>query len=153
MVIVGVILGQLLGAIGVCVYLNWFLRREKNELRERLSAIVSEWTATDGEKPSKVAMLTDVAGETVGRAAARALMQQIGTANSHASRAANAVVAEAEGASNPLMSILAGAGGPRGKNAGMLRLAQMLAPMLQNSGNGSNQSGPSIRDRLRGNGG
>lgn len=138
-IVVGVILGQFLAAIAGFLALRWYIESQKRAIIAR----ISELTAADGENPSQVAQFIDLAGETVGRAAARAIMQNIGTANSHAAKAANGIMAEVQ-PQNPLLSMLSGA--KRGKGAGIMQLAQILGPMLAGSGNHSsgNSSGSDL---------
>lgn len=142
-IILGVVLGQLLATLAGFLALRWYVDGQ----RRALMAKVHDLTAADGEHPSQLAQFIDLAGETVGRAAARSIMQQIGTANSHAAKAANGMMAEVQ-PQNPLMAMLGGA--KRGKGAGIMQLAQILGPMLSGgTPSNGNSSGESVADRYK----
>lgn len=151
MLLVGcVILTGFLQTIGLIVGVNWLIGREKRLLQERLLAAQHEWFTPPAEgQPHKAAVVLDAAGSVVGAAAARSIMASLSADASHAARAANGMADELQGRANPLLGLLAG--GKRGKGAAMMRLAEVLGPMLQGkpSQADNGHDGGSVRSRLQ----
>jgi ApbE superfamily uncharacterized protein (UPF0280 family) len=94
---------------------------------------VRSWEQSEEEgKPSKLAVSLDAMGTVVGAAAARSIMASVQAEQSHMAKVANGVSDELQGQANPIIGLLAG--GRRGKGAAILKLAQILGPMLAGSG-------------------
>jgi phage-related protein len=109
--------------------------------------LAHDWTDQPApDKPSKLAEVAETLGAVVGSAMARSIMASLSADKSHASRVANGLTDELQGAQNPILGILQG--GKRGKGAAIARLGQMILPMLSgkmgqgNHGDGSRGSSP-----------
>lgn len=108
---------------------GWWINRTIARIKAQLVEQLRLWVEAPGEnEPSKLAQLVDTVGTVVGASAARSIMASLAADKSHMSRVANGIVADTEAQANPLLSILAG--GRRGKQAGLMRLAEILGPML-----------------------
>lgn len=130
--------------------LLWLVNRqilkEKREIQARIDALVSEWfTAPEGQ-PHKAAQVLDLAGTVVGAAAARSIMATLGQRASSAAMVANSAADGIQAQANPLMALLAGGMGRKagGKGAAVMRLAELLGPMLagRNGGNSQQSEAP-----------
>jgi hypothetical protein len=129
MLLVGcVFLTGLLQSIIVVVGLRWLLSRERERIADSLADLQREWFSAPEGEPHKAAKVLDAAGSVVGAAAARSIMASLGADASHAARAANGAADILQAQQNPLMALLSG--GKRGKGAAVMRLAEMLGPML-----------------------
>jgi hypothetical protein len=138
MIIAAVLLGviQLVGFAGLSWFLRLYFDRKQAEIEARLDAVVREWVVAESpDKPSKLALFIEAAGSTVGSAAARSIMATLSASDSHAARAANAAVDGLQAQQNPIIALLTGA--KRGKGAAVMRLAEMLGPLLGGKGNGA----------------
>jgi len=154
---------QIAGAIVAAVLIRRYIARLRAEIESQIAGALSDLVSQPApDQPSKLALIVDMAGAVIGSAAARSIMASLSADKSHAANVANGVADQIQAQQNPLLAILAG--GKRGKNAGVLRLAQMLGPLLSGSGqaqgqlplsSGSNHgSGPGdIADRIRRQGG
>jgi len=139
MIIEAIILGlcQIVTFVGLSCLFRMWADRKQAEIEQRIDAALHDWCDQLEEgKPSKLALAADAVGETVGAAAAKALMRSLKVDNSHVARVANGLSDEVQAEQNPLLGLLAG--GARGKGAAVMKLAGLLGPML--AGRGS--SGP-----------
>jgi hypothetical protein len=146
------------GFIGICQIVGFYcfsllIRRAINakqaELEARAEEVIHKWIdlQEDG-KPSRLAEMLEMGGTVIGSAAARSIIASLGAGQAHAARAANGLSDEIQATQNPLMGLLAG--GKRGKGAALMRLAELLGPMLK-GGNGASNATPdsgSVRDKL-----
>lgn len=142
-----VILAGILQTIGVVVGIHWLIGRERRRVADTLTDLQREWFEAPEGEPHKAAKLLDAAGAVIGSAAARSIMASIGADASHAARAANSAADMIQGQQNPILGLLAG--GKRGKGAAVMRLAEMLGPMLAggNNGNGAASGGSEYTGR------
>jgi hypothetical protein len=140
LLVVSVFLAGFLQSICLVVGVGWLVRREKRAMADRLDALQHEWLDHDEGQPHKLAQAIDAAGAVVGSAAARSIMASLGADASHAARAANGAADVMQAQQNPLLSLLAG--GKRGKGAAVMRLAEMLGPMLSGAGNHNGNGAP-----------
>jgi hypothetical protein len=109
------------------------------EIEGRLYETVNEWVKPgENNTQSKLAGVLESVGVVVGSSAARTLMASLNADNSHIAKTANGLLASAEAAKNPIIGLLRG--GRRGKGAGLEGLAELLLPMLQSKGNGTDTS-------------
>jgi hypothetical protein len=120
---------QIAGAIVAGLLIRRYIARLRSEISTAIADLVNQ-PAPD--QPSKLAAIIDMAGAVIGSAAARSIMASLSADKSHAANVANGVADKLQAHQNPLLAILAG--GKRGKNAGVLRLAEMLGPLLGGSG-------------------
>lgn len=127
--------------------LNWMISRERKRLSKILDALQHEWLDHAEGQPHKLSQAVEAMGAVVGSAAARSIMASINADASHVARAANIASDGLEGARNPLLGLLAG--GKRGKGAAVLRLAELLGPMLGSAGGKGEADNHSIADRIR----
>lgn len=119
--------------------INRVIDRKQAEIELKIYTLVNEWISSPSEgKPSKLAEITAAAGTVVGQSAAHSIMQSLSTQQSHVTTLAQNVTGEIESQQNPLLAILQG--GKRGKGAAVLKLAQLLAPMLQNMSKDNHQN-------------
>jgi hypothetical protein len=130
-----VILAGFFQTVGLIGGLYWLISREKRHISELLTDLQQEWLVAPEGEPHKAAKVLDAAGAVVGSAAARSIMASLGADASHAARAANTAGDLIQAQQNPILGLLAG--GKRGKGAAVLRLAEMLGPMLSGNGNGA----------------
>jgi len=142
-------IGQILVVLFVCLWLRHFVNAKQAELERKAEDCLRAWVEQpDPKKPSKLAELVASMGTVVGQSAAHSIMQSIYADKSHATRLANGASEELEAQSNPLAALFGG--GARGKGAGIMRLAQLLGPMLlkgqPEEGNGHSKS---VRERLQ----
>jgi HAMP domain-containing protein len=105
-------------------------------IKSDLTATITDYVSPQGKDPSKLAEITETVGIIIGAAAAKSLMQSMGQRNSAASKVAGEMASAVDGQSNPLLALASSL--PKGKGAGIARLAQLLAPMV--GGNHGNQS-------------
>lgn len=140
LLIVSVFLAGLLQSICLVVGVGWLIGREKRRLSDRLDALQHEWFDHPEGQPHKAAQVIDAAGAVIGSAAARSIMASLGADASHAARAANGAADMLQAQQNPLLGLLAG--GKRGKGAAVMRLAEMLGPMLSGGGNHNGNGAP-----------
>lgn len=129
---------QIVSFIGLYLLITMWADRKQRQIEARIDAVLREWLVPESEgKPHKLAQMVAALGEVVGTAAARSIMASINADKSHATRVANGLTEEIEGAQNPIMGLLAG--GKRGKGAAVARLMELIAPMMGgNKGGGSN---------------
>lgn len=142
-ILAAIILGciQILGFVGLSWSLRLYFDRKQAEIESRIDATVRGWMEpTEDGKMSKFGELLDAAGSVIGRAAAHSIMGALSSQDGKAARLANDLSANVEAKQNPIMALLAG--GKRGKGAAVMRLAELLGPMLSRSGgSGSNHTG------------
>lgn len=135
---------QLLCVLCFCIWLRHFINAKQAEIERRAEAALRAWVEQpDPKTPHKLAQLIGAMGQVVGQSAAQSIMASINSDKSHASRTANAIV---EGAQPDVLSLLGG--GMKGKGAGLMRLAQLLRPMLAGGVEEGNGHKPSVHDRL-----
>lgn len=127
--------------------LNWMIGRERKRINEILEALRHDWLDHAEGQPHKLSQAIEAMGVVVGSAAARSIMASLNADASHAARAANSASDGIEGARNPILGLLAG--GKRGKGAAVLRLAELLGPMLGSAGGKGEADNHSIADRIR----
>lgn len=124
---------QIAGAIVAALLIRRYIGRLRSDIESQLIGAVRDLVDQPApDQPSKLAQIVDMAGAVIGSAAARSIMASLSADKSHAANVANGVADQLQAQQNPLLAILAG--GKRGKNAGVLRLAQMLGPLLGGSG-------------------
>jgi hypothetical protein len=143
MILAAVILAltQILTGILVC----WWIRRTIAAKQAEISQIWLDLIEQpDPTKPSRLALFVDTCGATIGSAAARSIMATLSTADGHAARAANTASDLIQAQNNPIMALLQG--GKRGKGAAVMRLAELLGPMLM----GKNGTPPTPPEDRRG---
>jgi hypothetical protein len=145
LVIVCAVLASLVQAIIMLMGINWMIGRERKRISGILGALQHEWLEHAEGQPHKLSQAIEAMGAVVGSAAARSIMASLNADASHAARAANIASDGIEGARNPLLGLLAG--GKRGKGAAVLRLAELLGPMLGSGGN-READNHSIADRI-----
>jgi hypothetical protein len=140
---------QLVGFYGLSILIRRIIDAKQAELEARAEEALHKWVdLQEGDKPSRFAELLDTGGSVIGAAAARSIMGALHAGNSHAARQANGIAEEIEGNQNPIMGLLAG--NKRGKGAALMRLAELLGPMLKGN-NGASSAPPdggSVRNRL-----
>jgi hypothetical protein len=126
--------------VALAVLIRAWAARKQEEIEQRIDALVQEWVSQPApNKPSKLALLVEAMGNTVGAAAARSIMATFKAESAHTAAEANRVAGDLEEANNPLMSVLAG--GARGKGAAVMKLAQLLLPMIKGAGNHNADNG------------
>jgi hypothetical protein len=145
LLVVCVILAGVLQSMCTVCGIAWFVRHKQREAQDYLISIQREWFQHDEGKPHKAAMVLDAAGSVVGAAAARSIMASLGADSSHAAAAANRISDVVGAQQNPLMGLLSG--GKRGKGAALMRLAELIGPMLTSKGNGEIPGGSAPTDR------
>lgn len=127
---------QVITTLGACLLLRHFFNAKQADIEARAERALRDWVeAPEPGKPSKLAAALDAMGAVVGSAAARSLMASVKQDASSITKVANGAIDELAGQQNPLLGLLAG--GKRGKGAAVLRLAEMLGPMLGAKGNGA----------------
>ena len=127
--------------------INWMIARERKRISEILEGLQHEWLEHAEGQPHKLSQVVEAMGVVVGSAAARSIMASLNADASHAARAANIASDGIEAARNPLLGLLSG--GKRGKGAAVLRLAELLGPMLGSAGVKGEANNHSIADRIR----
>ena len=134
---------QIVTVFGACLLLRRWINAKQAEIEAKAERALREWIESPKEgEPSKLAVMLDAAGAVVGSAAARSLMASFKQQSSSAAQVANGASDMLQAQQNPLVGLLAG--GKRGKGAALLRLAELLGPMLGGkSGNHSGDSGGS----------
>jgi len=142
---------QLCATLSAFWLLPRYLNRKQAEIEAKAEEVVRSWAESPkpGE-PSKIALLLDSMGTVVGSAAARSLMLHLNQTVSSTAMVANGESAPLQAQQNPLLGLLMG--GKRGKGAAVMRLAELLGPMLM-KGNGTGAPGPSqtsFIDRIKG---
>jgi len=125
---------QILAPFGAFFVLRWYIERKQTALEEWAEAAVHEWIdQPEPGKPSKVAEMIGMAGGIVGTSAAKSIMFQLNQQNTSVTQVANSIADPLAARQNPLTALLGG--GRKGKNAAVLRLAELIGPML-GGGNG-----------------
>jgi len=142
LIIAAVLLGicEIIGFVGFGWLLRLWFNAKQAEIEKRLADTMQEWLEQPApDKPSKLAELADAAGTVIGSAAARSLMATMSQQQSALAHVANGAADTLQGQQNPILGLLQG--GKRGKGAAVLRLAQMLGPMLGGLGGKSGSNG------------
>lgn len=141
---------QITSLFAFSIFLKRLLTSKQEAIETHISETIQDWIRLQGEnrdQPSKLAMMLDGMGAVVGSAAARSLMASVKAGTVGENAMANTQASFIEAQQNPILALLQG--GKKGKGAAVMRLAQLLGPMLSGSGNGhAESSGPSVRDRL-----
>jgi len=114
--------------------LFWLYRRERAKIQATIDRQLAAWFTAPVGEPHKAAQIVDAMGVVIGSAAARSMMANLGQRASSAAQVANGAADMIQAQSNPLVALLTG--GKRGKGAAMMRLAEMLGPMVLGGGNG-----------------
>lgn len=134
---------QIVTTFGAVLLIRRILNAKQAELEARAETALRVWVALQGEnhdQPSKLALMLDGMGTVVGSAAARSLLSSLKQTTSAQAHVANGVSDQLLAQSNPLLAMLTA--GKRGKGAAVMRLAEMLGPMLSGvtKSNGSAES-------------
>lgn len=130
---------QILAPFGAFFVLRRYVERKQAEIEARAEAALHQWIDQPGpDKPSKLAETLGVMGSVVGSTAAKSLMLSAQQQSSSLAQVANGIADPLAAQQNPLVSLLGGS--RRGKNAAVLRLAEMLGPMLSGGGGPKNGS-------------
>lgn len=111
-------------------------------------AIMSVIDSPDINTPSVLAQAVDQAGQVFARSLMKESAIQVKAENSHVARVANGISDEIEAQQNPLVALLAG--NKRGKNSAVIRLAELLTPMLANKGGNNGQLPMSLGNEYQG---
>ena len=128
---------QIVGAFVAAVMIRRYIAQLRAEVESQISEAIRDLVSQPApDQPSKLAQLVDMAGTVIGSAAARSIMANLNADKSHMANVANGAADQIQAQQNPLLALLAG--GKRGKGAAVLRLAEMLGPMLGGIGKGSN---------------
>jgi len=133
---------QIVSIFGACLVLRHVINAKQAEIEAKVERALREWVESpEPGKPSKLALVLDSAGAVVGSAAARSLMASMKQDVSSVAHVANGASDLITAQQNPLVGMLTG--GKRGKGAALMRLAELIGPMLggKGSGNGTNDSG------------
>jgi len=145
-IILGVI--QCLGFLGFSWLLRRYFDRKQAEIEAKVEAVIRGWVeAPEDGRMSKLGEFLDAVGSIIGRAAAHSIMGALSSQDGKAARLANDLSANAEAKQNPIMALLAG--GKRGKGAAVMRLAELLGPMLSRAGGGSDNHGSGASDTFK----
>jgi hypothetical protein len=147
MVLAAILLGicQFASAFTLFLLFRFLMKSKQAELERRFEQAVREWTyQPEPDKPSKLAVLVDSIGAVIGSAAARSLMASVKQDASSVAHVANGLSDQAQAQINPLAALITG--GKRGKGAALLRLAEIIGPMLAKQ-TGSNGGGESVAPR------
>lgn len=145
------ILCQIVGFAGLGWWLRLLADKKQRDIEAKLEASLRSWIEPgEGGKPSKFAQMLYASGEVIGQAAAKSLMGAIKQPDTAAARQGNMFAEDIIAQQNPLMGLLTGT--KRGKGAALMRLAELLGPML--TGRNGNDSTPSadhtsVSERLR----
>lgn len=142
MVVAAILLGfcQIIGFFCFSMLLRQWFNAKQAEFEARAAALVREWTEQPSpDKPSKLAQVADAAGTVIGAAAARSIMASVSQGQSAVAHVANGAADQLQAQQNPLMGLLQG--GKRGKGAAVLRLAQLIGPMLGGLSGGKAETG------------
>jgi hypothetical protein len=124
---------QICGALVAALLIRRYIARIRADIESKITDSIRDLVSQPApDQPSKLAQIVDAAGAVIGSAAARSIMASLSADKSHAANVAGGVADQIQAEQNPIMAILTG--GKRGKNAGVLRLAQMLGPLLGGSG-------------------
>jgi len=122
------------------------------ELENRIQKTIATFVSSpEPGKPSPLGEILDSVGVVVGSAAARNIMKSLGGADGRAGIQAEAISGQLQAEQNPLVGLLSG--GKRGKGAALMRLAELLGPMITQRGqfqDGNHANERSVHDRLKG---
>jgi hypothetical protein len=147
MIIAAVLLGicQFASAFTLFLLFKYLMESKQRQLERRLGQAIKEWTyQPEPDKPSKLAVLVDSVGAVIGSAAARSLMASMKQGSSSVAQVANGLSDQVQAQINPLAALVSG--GKRGKGAALLRLAEIIGPMISKQ-SGSNGGGESVTPR------
>lgn len=124
---------QILAPFGAFFVLRWYIERKQDELEMRAEAALHQWIDQPAPgQPSKLAETLGMIGAVVGSTAAKSLRQSFTQEATALTHVANGIADPLAAQSNPLLALFSG--GKRGKNSAVLRLAELLGPMLSGSG-------------------
>jgi len=124
---------QIITVFGACLLLRHFINAKQAELEQRAEKALRSWVEAEAEgKPSKLAVMLDATGAVIGSAVARSIMASLNVDQSHMAKVANGLTDQLQAEQNPVLALLAG--GKRGKGAAIMKLAQILGPMLAGAG-------------------
>ena len=106
-----------------------------------IETAIREWIESpDSTTPSRLAMFIDTLGATIGSATARSIMASLNAEKSQVAHVANGISDQVQAVQNPLVALLAG--GRRGKNSAVMRLAEILGQQFLTRGNGAQAEAP-----------
>jgi len=125
-------LSQIIGLGVFSLLVRRYIDAKQAEIERRAEAAFRVWIEAKPGEASKLAELVAVAGDVIGNAAAKALLARLAQGQSAVANVANGAAAPLEAAANPLLALLAG--GKRAKGSAVLRLAELLGPMLAGGG-------------------
>jgi hypothetical protein len=152
MLFAAILLGicQIVSMLGACLLFRMMVNAKQAEIEARAEKALRDWVESPKEgEPSKLAITLDAMGAVVGSAAARSLMASLKQQSSSVAKVANGISDEVGGATNPIMGLLMG--GKRGKGAAVMRLAELIGPMLgggaKDNGNGTASGGSEYTGR------
>jgi hypothetical protein len=135
---------QILAPFGAFFVLRWYIEWKQSEIETRIETTLHQWIDQPApDKPSKLAETLGAVGAVVGSTAAKSLMLSAQQQSSSLAQVANGIADPLAAQLNPLVALLGG--GRRGKNSAVLRLAELLGPMLSGSGapkNGNHSDKP-----------
>jgi hypothetical protein len=122
---------------GFCIFAGifWLYHREKRRASLLIEEKLREWFTSAPGEPHQAAKVLDAAGAVIGHAAARSIMANLSQQAGAVANVANGVSDQLQAQSNPLVGLLTG--GKRGKGAAIMRLAELLGPMLQGGNHGA----------------
>jgi hypothetical protein len=124
---------QILAPFGAFFVLRWYIERKQAEIETRAEAALHQWIDQPApDKPSKLAETLGMVGAVVGSTAAKSLKQSFTQESTALTQVANGIADPLAAQQNPVMALLGG--GKRGKNSAVVRLAELLGPMLSGSG-------------------
>lgn len=143
-------IAQILSVVLAYKLLMRAVARKQAEIELRLQETLSNFVSPpESGKPSPLAEILDNVGAVVGSAAARNIMKSLGGAEGRAGVQAEAISGQLQAQQNPLVGLLSG--GKRGKGAAIMRLAELLGPLLTQRGrDGDNGDARSVHERLKG---
>jgi len=141
-IICAILLGvcQIVCCLGLTLLIRLVINAKQAEIEARAEAALREWVVASEGQASKAAMLVSQVGTVVGDAAAKAIMRSLKQDVSSTAQVANGISEPLMAQTNPILALLTG--GKRGRGSAVVRLAELLGPMLlgakggQGEGNG-----------------
>ena len=137
---------QIITMLGACLLFRRFFNAKQAEIEARAEAALREWVEAPEGQASKAALLVASMGKVVGDEAARAIMARFKQDASSTAQVANGISEPLLAQQNPIMALLTG--GRRGKGSAVMRLAELLGPMLL-GGKGQGQAASNGQDEPR----
>jgi hypothetical protein len=123
----------LLAPFGAFFVFRLYLNRKQAEIEGRLEDLARVWLVPPApDQPHKLAEAVNQVGLIIGSAAARSLLASVKQDASSVAQVANGISDGVEAQHNPLKALISG--GKRGKGAALLRLAELIGPMISHPG-------------------